>query len=193
MALAREIGQVNHLPREVSMKGHSQSRRWVRIGLVVGAIVASHALNGGSAQAATLHPGSARIAAAAAPASDIVLAGFTSQQYPTFFKVSKDGRTLTVGAIALEMTCTSGAQFVLQDSFGRVRISPNGRLRVTTSIPPTAGSSGDTYSGTDSLTAKLSHRHIQVSGTWQLKVNYSFTNGMSDQCDSGPVRFTATA
>ena len=49
-----------------------------------------------------------------------------------------------------------------------------------------------TYSGMDSVTARLGRRHTHVSGTWELKVNYSYTNGMSDRCDSGPVRFTAT-
>ncbi len=181
------------------MKGRIQTRhaKWLRVAFAVSVAIAAHALNGGSAQAAMIHlqpAGSARMAAAAdaAPTSGIVLAGFTSQQYPTFFKVSKDARTLMVGAIALEMTCTSGTQFVLEDAFGRIRISPNGRLRAATAVPPTAGSSGVTYSGTDSLTAKLSRRHTVLSGTWQLKVNYSFTNGMSDQCDSGPVRFAAT-
>ena len=54
-----------------------------------------------------------------APATpSIVLAGFTSQQYPTFFKIAAAGRSVTLGAVALEMTCTSGAQFVLQDGFG---------------------------------------------------------------------------
>jgi hypothetical protein len=181
------------------MTGQSRGTRakWLRVAFVVTIAIAAHALNGGSAQAATidLQPaGSARIAAAAdaAPTSDIVLAGFTSQQYPMFFKVSADGRILTVGAIALEMTCTSGSQFVLEDGFGPVRISPNGKLHAATVIPPTAGSSGATLSGTDSLTARLGHRRARVSGTWHLMLNYSFTNGMSDQCDSGPVRFTAT-
>jgi hypothetical protein len=128
-----------------------------------------------------------------APATpDIVLAGFTSQQYPAFFKVAAGGRVLTRGAIALEMTCTSGAQFVLQDGFGPVRISPSGGFHAAVSIPATAGSSGVTYSGMDSVTARLGRRRTHVSGTWELKVNYSYTNGMSDRCDSGPVRFTAT-
>jgi hypothetical protein len=181
------------------MKGRIQGRpaKWIRVGLVVAALIASHALNGGSAEAATTAPqphAAVRILAAqdAPNAASVVLAGFTSQQYPTFFKFSGNARTLTIGAIALEMTCTSGAQFVLEDAFGPVHISPNGRLHATTSIPPTAGSSGATYSGSDSLTARLNHRHTDVSGTWDLQVNYSFTNGMSDQCDSGPVRFTAT-
>jgi hypothetical protein len=165
--------------------------RWIGVGFAV-AIAAQ--TFGGIAQAASIDA-SPTVAARIATAPDlpgVVLAGFTSQQYPTFFKISGDGRTLTVGAIALQMTCTSGAQFVLEDAFGPVLIGPNGHLRAGISIPPTAGSGGATFSGTDSLTARLGRRRTHVSGTWHLKVNYSYANGMSDACDSGPVRFTAT-
>jgi hypothetical protein len=155
----------------------------LRMGLALAVVIGAHALDGGQAQAASID-------ASAAPG--IVLAGLTSQQYPVFFKISADARTLTLGSIALSMNCTSGGQFVLADGFGPVRISPRGKLHATFSIPPTAGSSGATYSGTDSLTAHLGRRHTQLSGTWRLQVNYTFTNGMSDRCDSGPVRFTAT-
>lgn len=180
------------------MKGHSQSRRakWVRAGLVVGALIASHALHDGSAEAATAPQshGAARVLAAhdASAAPGVLLATLTSQSLPAWFKISHDGRTLAVAAIAVNMNCTSGAQFVLPDGFVRVAISKNGRLHGTYSQPPTAGSAGETYTWTDSITARLNHRHTQLSGVWHLSVNYSFTNGMSDQCDSGPVRFTAT-
>lgn len=159
------------------MKGN----KWLRVAFVLSAVIAVHAL-GGSAQAAPIGGGS----------QNIVLAGFTSQQYPAFFKVSANAKTLTMSGIALNMTCTSGAQFVLQDSFARIKISPSGRLHISVSIPQTAGANGNTYSGTDSLTGRLGTRHTELSGTWHLQVNYSFTNGMSDQCDSGPVRFNAT-
>src|SRR6185437_2182033 len=64
------------LPREVSMKERFQGPRakWIRIGLVVAALIASHALHDGSAEAATTPP------------QTIVLAGFTSQRLPAFFK-----------------------------------------------------------------------------------------------------------
>lgn len=181
------------------MKGHLQGRqaKWLLVGLVVAALIASHAFNNGSAEAATTAPephSAARILAAhdASAAPGILLATITSQNLPAWFKISPDGRTLTVAAIAVNMNCTSGSQFVLPDDFVRVAISKNGRLHGTFSQPPTAGSAGETYSGSDSITARLNHRHTQLSGVWRLSVNYSFTNGMSDQCDSGPVRFTAT-
>ncbi len=181
------------------MNGQSRGRRakWIRTGLAVAVVIGAHVLNGGQADAATIDArpfGPARIAMArdASAASGIVLAGITSQQYPVFFKISANARTLTFGSIAISVNCTSGDQFVLPDAFARVSIKPNGRLHATFSQPPTAASGGVTYSGTDSLTAHLARKHSQLSGTWQLRVNYSFTNGMSDECDSGPVRFTAT-
>lgn len=181
------------------MNGQSRGRRakWIRTGLAVAVVIGAHVLNGGRADAATIDPrpfGTAAVAAAhdASAAPGIVLAGLTSQQYPVFFKISANARTLTFGSIAISVNCTSGDQFVLADAFVRVSIKPNGRLHATFSQPPTAASGGVTYSGTDSLTAHLGRKHSQLSGTWQLRVNYSFTNGMSDECDSGPVRFIAT-
>jgi hypothetical protein len=133
------------------------------------------------------------VADAAAPAPGVVLAGFSSQQYPAFFKLSPDGRTLNMAAIALDMNCTSGAEFVLHDAFASVRIRPNGRVHAAVFVPPTAESNGVTLSGTDLLTGRLGTRHTELSGIWRLQLSYSFTNGMSDRCDSGPVRFAATA
>jgi hypothetical protein len=181
------------------MNGRSQSRgsRWLRVAFVVGVGIAAQAFNSASANAAPIHmtPNqAARIAAAATgPARQTtVLAGFTTQQYPAFFKIAAAGRSLTLGAIALNLSCTSGGQVALGDAFTRVRISPDGKLHAALSIPPTAGSAGETFSGTDTMSARLNRKHTQLVGTWDLIVNYSFTNGMSDQCNSGPVRFTAT-
>jgi hypothetical protein len=181
------------------MNGRIQGRRarWLQVGLAVAALVAVHALHGGLADAASIRPervASARISGArdASATPGIVLVAITSQNYPAFFKIAADGQTLTLAAISLDLNCTSGDEAVLPDAFAKVRIKANGRLHATESIPATAGSDGETYSGTDSLTAHLNRRHSQLSGTWRLRLNYNFTNGMSDQCDSGPVRFTAT-
>jgi hypothetical protein len=181
------------------MNGRTQGRRskWARAGLAVAVVIAAHAIHGGSAEAASIAPeshGAARILVAqeSPAAPGVILAAITSQNLPAWFKVSGDARTLTVAAIAVTVNCTSGVEFVLSDVFVRVEIRKNGRLHGTSSQPPTADAAGDTYTWTDSITARLNHRHTQLSGVWRLSVNYSFTNGMSDQCDSGPVRFTAT-
>jgi hypothetical protein len=161
------------------MKG--RTRKALRLAFVIGVAAAAR---GGSANAAPIAP--------MPTGQAIVLAGFTSQQFPAFFKIAGNGRKLTVGGIALNMTCTSGSQFVLQDNFVHVPISARGKLNGTFTAPPTSGSNGDTFSATDSLTGRLNHGHSQLSGVWQLSVHYTFPNGSSDQCDSGPVRFTAT-
>ena len=163
------------------MKGRIQGRRakWLRVGFAVSLLIAAHALHSGSAEAATSAP------------QPVLLVSSTSQNFPAWFRISADGRKLTVAEIAVSMTCTSGAQFVVADDFAHVAISKNGTLHGTYSQPPTAGSSGETYPWADSITARLNHRHTRLSGVWRLSINASYTNGMSDQCTSGPVRFTA--
>ena len=135
--------------------------------------------------------GARRVGQPAAPG--LVLAGITSQSLPAWFKVSGDARTLTVAAIAVNLNCTSGAEFVLPDAFVRVAIRQE-RKAARRCVAAAHGGDGPARPTrwTDSVTARLNHRHTQLSGVWHLTVNYSFTNGMSDQCDSGPVRFTAT-
>lgn len=180
------------------MKGRTQGRRakWLRVGFAASLLIAAHALHGGSADAATTVPqshGAVRIHAAhdASAKSGAVLVAITSQNLPAWFRVSAAGRTLTVAAIAVNVSCASGAQFALPDGLTKVQISKNGRLHATSSQPPTAGSAGGTYAWTDSITARLNHRHTQLSGMWRLSVNYTFADGTTDQCTSGPVRFTA--
>jgi hypothetical protein len=170
------------------MKGRNRRGRsvWLRLTFAVALAIAVHAL-GGSAQAAP-----AGAAGDAPPPSAIVLAGFTSQQFPVFFKVGGDGRTLTLAGIALNMTCTSGEQFVLEDGFARIPISAGGKLHASFAEPPTSDSDGVTVSAADALSAHLNRRRTGLSGTWQLAAHYTYTDGTSDECSSGPVRFTAT-
>ena len=166
------------------MTVHSWGRRrtWLRAGLVVAAAVALHGF-GGSAQAA---------AGGGSTGGDIVLAGFTSQHFPVFFKVSSDGKTVLADGIAISMTCASGATLVWHDTFGRVPIHRNGRLHASFASP-TILQNGTASSARDALSGRLSPRHSQLTGTWQLAAKFSFSDGTSDQCDSGPVSFSATS
>jgi hypothetical protein len=161
------------------MKGRIQDRRakWLRVAFAVTVAITAHLLNGGSAQAAT--------------ASDMVFAGFTSQHLPAFFKVSSDGRVLLSGGIALQLRCSSGANLVVPDAFGHIPIGANGTLH-TSYTPPTTIENGITSSGTDTLKARLGPTHSELGGTWRLEVGFGPAGGQTTQCDSGPVRFTAT-
>jgi hypothetical protein len=168
------------------MKGRNRRRRsvWVRVAVAVGVSIAAHALGSGSAKAA-------EVGDASGPGT--VLAGFTSQQYPAFFKLAPGGRKVSVAGIALGMTCTSGDQFVLQDQFAGLRVNANGKLHGSYTQAPTAAQSGATVSVTDSLSARLNPRGTQLSGVWELSAQYAFSDGTTDDCSSGPVRFTVTS
>ena len=166
------------------MTGHSRGRRgkWLRAAVVVGVAVAAPALNGSPAEAAPID---------AAAKADVVLAGFTSQHFPVFFKVSSNGKAVLAEGIAIGMTCVSGNSLVWHDSFGRVPIRAGGKVQAGYATP-TILTNGTAYSITDALTGRLSPKHSQLTGTWQLAVNYTFSDGTTDQCSSGPVAFSAT-
>jgi len=166
------------------MKGRIRSRRarGLRVALVVTVAIAVLAL-GGSAQAAP--------AAKPSPAKDVVLAGFTAQRFPVFFKVSPNGHAVLVDGIALSLKCASGGSFVWQDSFGRLPVHANGKIHMSFA-GPTILTNGTASSVSDALTARLNSQHSQLTGTWELAAQFTFSDGTSDQCDSGPVAFRAT-
>ncbi len=130
------------------------------------------------------------VPADAAPSGPTTLAGLSSQGFPSFFEISNNGRTLKLGAIALGMTCTSGDEFVFSDRDVRVPITRSGKLRADFAQAPTPISGGETEGGTDSLNATLNPHRTQLTGTWRVQETYISQTGQTDQCDSGPVRFT---
>jgi hypothetical protein len=166
------------------MTGHSWERRtkWFPVAFVATAAIALYGF-GGSAQAARAGDASA--------SHDSVLAGFTSQHFPVFFKISGDGKVVMSDGIAISMTCASGGTLVWHDGFRRLPIGPNGRVHASYASP-TILSGGTASSVQDALTARLSPSH-SLSGTWQLSASFTFSDGTSDHCDSGPVAFSATS
>ena len=121
-----------------------------------------------------------------------VLVGVTTQSYPSFFRVSANGKTVQASVIALGLGCSSGASFATPDEFSHIRIGPNGNLHAGFNLPPTAVSNGGTYTGTDSMSARINRKRTQVTGVWEMQLSYTFADGTTDHCDSGPVRFVDT-
>jgi hypothetical protein len=158
-----------------SRTGHA--RWWLRLALASGLSAGVLALGTVPAQAAPV-------------GSTTVLVGVTTQSYPSFFRISANGKTVKASVIALGLTCASGATFAVPDEFSHVHIGPTGHLAAELSLPPTAVSGGGTLSGTDSMSAKLNRKRTEVSGVWELQLFYTFADGTTDQCDSGPVHFT---
>jgi hypothetical protein len=130
------------------------------------------------------------VPAQAAPVGlETSLTGLTSQGFPSYFRISPNGKMIDNGQIALGMSCISGAQVTLPDFVSHLRIGPSGRVHIAVNVPPTSLSGGGTYSGTDSVFATVNRKRSQVAGVWRLQLSYTFTDGTTDQCDSGPVRF----
>lgn len=129
------------------------------------------------------------VPADAAPVGPTTLAGLTTQGFPSFFVVSSNGRTLSLGAIAMGMTCSSGDEFVFADRDLRVPIARSGKLHADFAQAPTSASGGGTVGGTDSLNATLNRQRTELTGTWRVQQTYISQTGQVDQCDSGPVRF----
>jgi hypothetical protein len=150
---------------------------WLRLALAAGLAAGALALHSVPAQAAPAGP-------------ETVLTGLTSQGFPSYFRISPNGKTIDTGRIALQMNCVSGAVLTFPDVFTHLRINANGRAHDTVDIPVTGLVGGGTYSGTDSMSAKLNGKRTRITGMWRLQVSYTFEDGTTDECDSGSVRFT---
>ena len=155
----------------------SPRKRWLRLVLASGLTLGALALQSVPAEAAPIGP-------------TTVLAGLSSQGYPSFFEISGNGRTLKLGAMAVGMTCASGDEFVFTDRDARIPITRSGKLRADFAQAPTPVSGGGTEGGTDTLNAKLNPKHTMLTGTWRVQETYISSSGQTDQCDSGPVQFT---
>jgi hypothetical protein len=155
----------------------SPRKWWLRLVLAGGLTLGALTLQIVPAEAAPIGP-------------TTVLAGLSSQGYPSFFEISGNGRTLKLGAMAVGMTCVSGDEFVFTDRDVRIPITRSGKLRADFAQAPTPISGGVTEGGTDVLNAKLNPNHTMLSGTWRVQETYISSSGQSDQCDSGLVQFT---
>ena len=164
------------------MKAHSHRgriRRWLWLTLASGVTIWALVLQAGPADAAPI-------------GHDTALTGLTSQGFPSYFKISPNGKTVDQGHIALGLSCVSGDQLTFPDFVTHLRIDPGGRVQAGVVLPTTSVSGGGTYSGTDSMSAKVNRKRTQLTGVWRLQLSYAFPDGTTDQCDSGPVRFVDT-
>lgn len=134
-----------------------------------------------------------RIASASSGQSGAMLGGFTSQGWPGFFQLSRNGRMLMVGAIGLDMACQpSGNQFSIEDDYSRVPITSNGKLHASINVPPRLLADGSTVGVSGSMDGSVNRTRTKLTGTWQLQVAYTQPGHAVDRCTSGTVRFTAT-
>lgn len=157
--------------------GAGHARRWIRLALASGLAAGALALHGAPADAAPLGP-------------ETVMTGPTSQGFPSYFRISPNGKIVDDGRIALQLNCTSGAVLTFPDFVPHIRITAAGRTHFAVTMPATGLVGGGTYSGTDAMSARLNRKRTRITGVWELQVSYTFADGTTDQCFSGRVRFT---
>ena len=72
------------------------------------------------------------------------MTGLTSQGFPSYFRISPNGKTVDDGRIALQLDCTSGAVLTFPDSVPHIGINAAGRTHFAVTVPLT-GFTGGSY------------------------------------------------
>jgi hypothetical protein len=121
--------------------------------------------------------------------SAVALGGFTSQGWPVVFELGRGGKLVTLVGAGLDLTCTSGDQFSVEDGWQLIDIAKNGKVHTTEQIPP----SGDSLTGgSHSLIGRFDRHRLTFRGTWRLQLSFKLADGTTDQCRSGSVKLIAT-
>lgn len=121
--------------------------------------------------------------------SGATLGGLTSQGWPFVLQLSRTGKLVIVAATGVDMTCTSGDRFAVEDGWQLLSIAKNGMVQTTQQIPPAAGA---LTGGSHSLTGRFDRKRLTFRGVWSLQLNFKFADGTTDQCQSGSVKLLAT-
>jgi hypothetical protein len=184
----------------MSQRRTRAKHRLIRLGAATVIAAAASAISHGSAEGAPVQESLAQAAAVSqpktttSPAAGRVLGGLTSQQSPVILDISKNSKRIDKAVTDLELNCTSGDQFWIPDSWSRSPLDSRGSASVHLTIPPdtSGGSNGVTVTGgSDTFSGKLNRKTATFSGSWQLQLTFSMSDGTTDQCDSGLVTFEA--
>jgi hypothetical protein len=185
------------------MQKDRRRSRWVRLLLIAALVAVKLAVPGASkaapltwapaAQAADVTNNVAsQTAGQGLPKSNAALGGFTEQGWPVVLEVNHGGNRVAVAATGLDLTCSSGDQFSVEDAFARVRVASNGTVRASEQFAPRSGTSVSLMGGSHSLTGRLDRQHSTFRGVWREHLMLKLADGTTDDCHSGPVSLIAT-
>jgi hypothetical protein len=119
----------------------------------------------------------------------VQLAGFTSQDWPVVVILDHRERAITRIRAGVDMTCTSGLQFSAEVGWDRAPIKRSGTVSVTQKVSDSPGSGVTLLTEATTLTGRLDRKHSTFNG---MQLAYTFSDGTTDQCDSGVASFRAT-
>jgi hypothetical protein len=120
------------------------------------------------------------------------LGGLTSAGWPIVLRIAANGKRLRGAAVGLDMRCTSGASFALEDAVGGLKIKANGSVDSKVALPQVDAGSGVTFTGgSRQFHARINRKRWTASGSWRLRFDVAMSNGQKDSCDSGNVKWGA--
>jgi hypothetical protein len=185
----------------VSTLKQRRKHRGVKL-LLIGAVVAFKLVAPGASRAqdvswasqphaAVTTNMSARASAQGEIKAGTILGGFTSQGWPVVLELARGGKSVILGAAGLDVTCTSGDQFPVEDGWQLLTVAQNGRVNASEQIPAQQGQGTTLTGGSHSLKGRFNRHRSTFRGTWQMQLNFKNADGSTDSCQSGPVTFSA--
>jgi hypothetical protein len=161
----------------------------IRLGLV--ALSISAAVGVPLAASASAHS-DAPYARSAATAG-VTFGGLTSQGWPVVVQFNKSQRRVVRAVIGLDLRCTSGGFARLSDRFVDLRVNTSRKFRASFGPITQRFDDGSSYDLEGSISGALNRARSKVSGKWHLKLtDHDSAGAVTDTCDSGSVRWTAT-
>lgn len=132
------------------------------------------------------------IGEATAASGGHVLGGVTRQGMPVEVELTGKQNQIKQTTVGLFLSCSSGAQAAFSDNYHHVGIKRSGSFSSSFSGLIGDAGGGQTFVESGHLSGRLNKARTRVTGQWQLHVTYRDNSGNpTDQCDSGPVSFSA--
>jgi hypothetical protein len=164
--------------------GSTRRRGWVAAGAAVVTVAVP--------MAASASAGGAEPRAHSAATVGAVYGGFTTQDFPVVVVMNKSRRRVVRAGIGIRTSCTSGGIFTVTDGYQDLKISKKGRFSGTFSDTD-RNADGTTTDAEGSVTGALNKARTKVKGTWTIKVtDHDAAGAVTDTCDGGTIRWTAT-
>ena len=113
--------------------------------------------------------------------------GLTSNGWPVFAEVARNGRVIKriVGTMAAD--CTQGGSDVFPSTWRNVRVSRNGTFTATYEDTDPLDNGGEIVMS-ERLTGKLNRARTRISATWRASTTFRSPHGTVDTCDTGALR-----
>lgn len=162
----------------------SRMQRWMRV-YAVALVPAVWAFG-----AVAISPLGAEVASAEGPSAanttTAMYGGMTSNGWPVFAEVRRDGRLIKriVGTIAAG--CTDGGMFFVPSEWRSVPISRARTFRVSYRDSDTLDD-GVEVTVSETLSGKINRAHTRISASWHATTTFRSPDGTVNTCDTGTL------